>query len=134
VINLSPIANIKARTVLRPMPNLAHLIFYPTEGPVASVALTGGVAPATNQVRCPSAKPNLRHPRKIESEIAVGGISERAKEIKRRRSRRKKLEVIRRKLKTATASEKQVIAEKLRNMTPGAETIIQNLQLTSSDR
>lgn len=64
----------------------------------------------------------------------MGGISERAKEIKRRRKRRKKLDVFQRKLKTATASEKQVIAEKLRNMTPGAETIIQNLKLTASDR
>lgn len=64
----------------------------------------------------------------------MGGISERAKEIKRRRHRRKKLTVFSRKLKKATASEKQVIAEKLRSMTPGAETIIQNLNLTSSDR
>lgn len=64
----------------------------------------------------------------------MGGISERGKEIKRRRKRRKKLEVFQRKLKTATASEKQVIAEKLRNMTPGAETIIDNLKLTASDR
>jgi len=64
----------------------------------------------------------------------VGGISERKKEIKRRRHRRKKLVVFGRKLKKATTSEKQVIAEKLRNMTPGAETIIQNLKLTASDR
>lgn len=69
-----------------------------------------------------------------ESEIQVGGISERHKEIKRRRHRRKKLEVFQRKLKTATASEKQVIAEKLRNLTPGAEAIIQTLNLTASDR
>lgn len=61
----------------------------------------------------------------------MGGISERAKEIKRRRHRRKKLDVFHRKLKTATTSEKQIIAEKLRNMTPGAETIIQNLKLTA---
>lgn len=64
----------------------------------------------------------------------MGGISERKKEIKRRRHRRKKLVVFGRKLTKATASEKQVIAEKLRNMTPGAETIIQNLKLTASDR
>jgi hypothetical protein len=69
-----------------------------------------------------------------ESEFIVGGISERGKEIKRRRHRRKKLNVFQRKLKTATASEKQVIAEKLRNMTPGAESIIVNLKLTGSDR
>lgn len=64
----------------------------------------------------------------------MGGISERHKEIKRRRHRRKKLVVFSRKLQKATASEKQVIAEKLRNMTPGAETIIENLKLTASDR
>lgn len=64
----------------------------------------------------------------------MGGISERKKEIDRRRRRRKKLVVFARKLKTATASEKQVIAEKLRSMTPGAETIIQNLNLAGSDR
>jgi len=64
----------------------------------------------------------------------VGGISERAKEIKRRRHRRKKLTVFSRKLQKATASEKQVIAEKLRSMTPGAETIIKNLNLSGSDR
>ncbi|HEX7375875.1 MAG TPA: DUF6800 family protein [Pirellulales bacterium] len=64
----------------------------------------------------------------------MGGINERHKEIKRRRHRRKKLEVFQRKLKTATASEKQVIAEKLRNLTPGAEIIIQNLSLAASDR
>lgn len=64
----------------------------------------------------------------------MGGISERAKEIKRRRQRRKKLVVFNRKLQKATTSEKQVIAEKIRNMTPGAETIIKNLNLTGSDR
>ncbi len=64
----------------------------------------------------------------------MGGISERAKEIKRRRARRKKLVVFNRKLQKATFSEKQVIAEKIRNMTPGAEVIIKNLNLSGSDR
>lgn len=64
----------------------------------------------------------------------MGGISERKKEIDRRRRRRKKLTVINRKLQKATTSEKQVIAEKIRNMTPGAETIIKNLNLSGSDR
>ncbi len=59
----------------------------------------------------------------------MGGISDRMQEIKRRRRRRKKLEVFQRKLKKATNSEKLVIAEKLRRMTPGAEQIIKNLQL-----
>ena len=64
----------------------------------------------------------------------MGGISERGKEIKRRRHRRKKLTVFARKLKKATMSEKQVIAEKLRNLTPGAETVIKAWNLTNADR
>lgn len=64
----------------------------------------------------------------------MGGISERAKEIKRRRHRRKKLTVFARKLKKATVSEKQVLAEKIRSLTPGAETVIQSWGLASSDR
>jgi len=64
----------------------------------------------------------------------VGGISERAKEIKRRRHRRKKLELLSKRLKKATVSEKAVIATKLRNMTAGAEIIIENWQLRESHR
>jgi hypothetical protein len=64
----------------------------------------------------------------------VGGISERHKEIKRRRHRRKKLDHFSKKLQKATVSEKMMIAEKLRNMTPGCEVIIQNWQLVDQDR
>jgi hypothetical protein len=56
----------------------------------------------------------------------VGGISERAKEIKRRRHRRKKLAHLSKKLPKATNSEKLAMAHKLREMTPGAEVIIKN--------
>ncbi len=59
----------------------------------------------------------------------MGGCSERAKEIKRRRHRRKKLEVFKRKLEKATVSEKQHIADKLRAMTPGCDTLINTLSL-----
>lgn len=59
----------------------------------------------------------------------MGGCSERAKEIKRRRHRRKKLEIFKRKLVKASASEKQHIATKLRALTPGAEALITNLSL-----
>ena len=59
----------------------------------------------------------------------MGGISERHKEIKRRRHRRKKLEHFSKKLKKASFSEKTVIVEKLRNLTPGAEVIIENWAL-----
>jgi uncharacterized protein DUF6800 len=64
----------------------------------------------------------------------VGGISERHKEIKRRRHRRKKLNVFGRRLKKATTSEKANITEKIRKMTIGASVIIENLGLASSDR
>ncbi len=51
-------------------------------------------------------------------------ISERKQELKRRRHRRKKYAIFARKLAKATVSEKVVIAEKLRAMTPGCEEII----------
>ena len=55
----------------------------------------------------------------------MGGISDRHQEIKRRRKRRKKLVLFKKRLKKATVSERGVIAEKIRKMTPGAETIIE---------
>jgi hypothetical protein len=64
----------------------------------------------------------------------VSGISDRAQEIKRRRNRRKKLKKLAVRLKKATTSEKLVIVGKLRNMTPGAEVIIENWGLKESDR
>lgn len=54
------------------------------------------------------------------------GISERGKEIKRRRHRRKKLADLAKKLKTAKASERSVIAQKVRQLTPGAEQVLAN--------
>jgi hypothetical protein len=59
----------------------------------------------------------------------VGGISERHKEIKRRRHRRKKLAAFGKRLKKATTSEKAMITDKLRKLTIGAETIIENWHL-----
>jgi hypothetical protein len=55
--------------------------------------------------------------------------SERRKEIKRRRHRREKIDQFKRRLTRATVSEKQHIADKLRSMTPGAETLIEDLKL-----
>ena len=57
------------------------------------------------------------------------GCSERRKEIKRRRKRREKLKMFRGKVKKASVSEKGVIATKLRDMSPGAETLITELAL-----
>jgi hypothetical protein len=59
----------------------------------------------------------------------VGGISDRKQEIKRRRKRREKVDKFKRKVKKATTSEKLVMADKLRKLTPGAESIIGNLGL-----
>jgi hypothetical protein len=56
-------------------------------------------------------------------------ICERKKEIKRRQHRRKKLSQFVRKLKKATVSERAVIADKLRSLTPGADVIIASLEL-----
>lgn len=55
--------------------------------------------------------------------------SERRKELKRRRHRREKLNVYLRKLKKATVSERAVIAEKIRSLTPGGDVILANLGL-----
>ncbi len=62
------------------------------------------------------------------------GISERGKEIKRRRHRRKKLAHFAKRLKKATVSEKAMIASKIRNLTPGAEVLIDTWELRESDR
>ncbi len=51
-------------------------------------------------------------------------ISERRKEIKRRRHRRKKVTQFARKLAKATVSERAAIAQKLRSMTPGGHVIV----------
>ncbi|NCA17380.1 MAG: hypothetical protein EBS90_10120 [Betaproteobacteria bacterium] len=64
----------------------------------------------------------------------MGGISNRMKEIKRRRHRKQKVAKFQTKLKKATTSEKQVIAEKLRKMTPGAETLIAKMGLVERKR
>jgi hypothetical protein len=52
-------------------------------------------------------------------------ICERKKELKRRRHRRKKLVHFAKKLKKATVSERSIVVDKIRNLTPGAEQIIE---------
>lgn len=61
-------------------------------------------------------------------------ISERKKEIKRRRKRREKLTHLKKRLPKATKSEQVEIARKVREMTPGAEVIIGNWGLEAVDR
>ena len=55
--------------------------------------------------------------------------SERKRELRRRRHRKKKIAILVRKLSKATVSEQTVIADKLRALTPGGETIIARLDL-----
>jgi hypothetical protein len=55
--------------------------------------------------------------------------SERKRELRRRRHRSKKVAVWARKLKKATVSEKVMIAEKLRALTPGGEVIVDRWEL-----
>lgn len=57
--------------------------------------------------------------------------SERSRELKRRRQRKKKLAKLKEKVQKASPSEKAHIAEQIRRMTPGAEVIIQNWGLES---
>ncbi|MFM7184655.1 MAG: DUF6800 family protein [Planctomycetota bacterium] len=64
----------------------------------------------------------------------MGGISNRMKEVKRRRHRRKKVEKLSSKVKKATTSEKLVMAEKLRKMTSGCEGLIARLGLEDRKR
>ena len=58
-------------------------------------------------------------------------ISERKKEIKRRRHRRKKLEMFSQKITKANEEEKALIVDKLRALTPGAEVLIDNWDLAA---
>ena len=52
------------------------------------------------------------------------GISERQKELKRRRHRTVQLGKLKSRAEKASTSEKAVIAAKLRKLTPGAEDLI----------
>jgi hypothetical protein len=64
----------------------------------------------------------------------MGGISNRMKEVKRRRHRRHKLAKFQTKVKKATTSEKLSMATKLRRMTSGAEDIIARMGLEERKR
>ncbi len=64
-----------------------------------------------------------------EAEESRVPTSERRKEIKRRRHRRKKLALLGRKLEKATVSERAVIADKVRQLTPGGEVIVAKWEL-----
>ncbi|MEO8493633.1 MAG: DUF6800 family protein [Planctomycetota bacterium] len=55
--------------------------------------------------------------------------SERQREIRRRRTRQHKMGIWKRRAATATVSEKAILAEKIRKITPGAEELITRLAL-----
>ena len=55
--------------------------------------------------------------------------SERRKELKRRRHRKVKISKLTRRAETASVSEKAAFAVKIRQITPGAEQIINRLSL-----
>ena len=57
--------------------------------------------------------------------------SERSRELKRRRHRKKKLGQLKRKVEKASASEKAHVANKIRRLTTGAEVIITRWELES---
>jgi hypothetical protein len=59
----------------------------------------------------------------------MGGIIHRMKELRQRRKRKKKLAIFKRKAVKASASEKAIIATKIRRMTPGCEIIIATMGL-----
>jgi hypothetical protein len=55
--------------------------------------------------------------------------SERRRELRRRRHRRKKMPKLKARAEKASPSDKKVIAEKIRSLTPGAGSIIEALGL-----
>ena len=55
--------------------------------------------------------------------------SERRREISRRRIRKKKIQILKRKADKASVSDKAGIATKLRQITPGAELLVERWAL-----
>ncbi len=53
--------------------------------------------------------------------------SERRRELRRRRHRAKKIPALKKRAEKANASEKKIIAAKIRALTPGAELILKEL-------
>ena len=59
-------------------------------------------------------------------------MSERTRELRRRRKRKTSVTAIKKRAKKASASEKEVLAAKLRRLSPGAEIIISELKLAKA--
>ena len=60
--------------------------------------------------------------------------SDRQQEIKRRRHRAKKLQLLKKRLEKGTVSQKEEIIRKIRLLTPGADVVIANWGLNELDR
>ena len=73
------------------------------------------------------ARENITFP-KILRGSAVGS-SDRRKELKRRRHRKRKMAHYKSHLEKASVSDKSVIADKIRKLTVGADEIIERLEL-----
>ena len=56
--------------------------------------------------------------------------SERRRELRRRRHRLKKMNLLKKRAANANASERTTIAQKMRELTPGAEEVIERLGLS----
>ncbi|MDB2525838.1 MAG: hypothetical protein P8L78_05355 [Mariniblastus sp.] len=55
--------------------------------------------------------------------------SERERELRRRRKRKKKMGLLRKRAEKASSSEKEVLAAKIRQLTPGAEGLLKTMGL-----
>lgn len=71
---------------------------------------------------------NTRYKPRYFKESKMPG-SERRRELRRRRHRSKKIPKLKQRAEKANPTEKKVIAEKLRLLTPGANDIIRELEL-----
>ena len=60
--------------------------------------------------------------------------SDRTQEIKRRRHRKKKLQLLKNRAEKGTVSQKEEIVRKIRELTPGADVVIANWGLNELDR
>ena len=68
-------------------------------------------------------------PQKQANKEPYVSCSERKRELRRRRHRKKKLSILSRKLQKSTVSERVIIADKIRALTPGGEVIVANWDL-----
>ena len=102
-----------------------------------------GVCPppgrAARGVSCPKLRPAVQRSKPtdvqtVSREHVNVSICERKKELKRRRHRSKKYAQLKKKLTKATVSERTVIADKLRSLTPGAPALIEAWDLAKSSR